>query len=120
MIGELARKMNRPAEAVSVLRALGPDRGELRGWRPYWRELTFALHLLGQHDEELVAAREAARAVSVRCGHRHLRARALVARGDRAGLTSAFNRFDASSASVAARCHHRTGHRGTRGPRAPR
>ncbi|MBC7897923.1 MAG: hypothetical protein H7066_21055 [Cytophagaceae bacterium] len=107
MIGELARKMNRPAEAVSVLRALGPDRGELRGWQPYWRELTFALHLLGQHDEELVAAREAARRYPSDVTIALYELRALAALGDRARLTSAFNRLDASSASVAARASAR-------------
>lgn len=103
MIGELARKMNRPAEAVSVLRALGPDRGELRGWRPYWRELTFALHVLGQHQEELDAAREAARRYPSDVTITIYELRALAASGDRAALTRALDRLDGSSASIAAR-----------------
>jgi hypothetical protein len=32
MVGELARRMNRPSEAVAVLEGMGAERGELRGW----------------------------------------------------------------------------------------
>jgi tetratricopeptide (TPR) repeat protein len=59
MVAEMARKLNRPAEAVRVLTAMGPERGELRGWRAYWRELTWSHHMLGQHRRELRAARQA-------------------------------------------------------------
>jgi len=59
MVGELARKLNRPAEAVAVLEAMGGERGELRGWTPYWRELAWSLHMLGRHEEELGVARRA-------------------------------------------------------------
>ncbi len=103
MIGELARKMNRPAEAVSVLRALGPDRGELRGWRPYWRELTFALHLLGRHDEELVAARDAMRRYPNDVTSAAYELRALAALGDVRAVVTAQGRLDASVASLAER-----------------
>ncbi len=57
MVAEAARRLNRPEEAVRVLRALGPDRGELRGWRPYWRELCYALHMLGDFEAVLATAR---------------------------------------------------------------
>jgi len=103
MIGELARKMNRPAEAVNVLRALGPDRGELRGWRPYWRELTFALHLLGRHDEELVAARDAMRRYPNDVTIAAYELRALAALGDVRAVVTALARLDGSVASVAER-----------------
>jgi DNA-binding SARP family transcriptional activator/tetratricopeptide (TPR) repeat protein len=59
MIGELARDMNRPREAIRVLSAMDPQRGELRGWRVYWRELTYAQHMLGDHRRELRDARRA-------------------------------------------------------------
>lgn len=59
MVGELARKMNRPSEAVAVLEAMGAERGELRGWIPYWRELSWSLHMLGEHERERAATRRA-------------------------------------------------------------
>jgi DNA-binding SARP family transcriptional activator len=58
-VAEQARRLNRPAETVRVLTALGPERGELRGWFTYWRELTDANHMLGKHRAELRAARRA-------------------------------------------------------------
>ncbi len=86
MVAEIARKMNRPLEAVRVLRALGPDHGELRGWSAYWRELTFALHMLSRHDEELAAAREAERRYPTDPFIAQYRVRAHAAQGDRAGM----------------------------------
>jgi DNA-binding SARP family transcriptional activator/TolB-like protein len=58
-VAEQARRLNRPRETIRVLRDLGPERGELRGWVVYWRELTAAHHMLGQHRRELSAARRA-------------------------------------------------------------
>jgi serine/threonine-protein kinase len=55
-IAEEARRLNRPGEAVAVLSALDPGRGEMRGWFFYWLELTQSLHLLGRHGEELDTA----------------------------------------------------------------
>ncbi len=103
MVGELARKMNRPAEAVSVLRALGPDRGELRGWRPYWQELTFAEHLLGNHDAELIAARDAMQRYPDDITIAGYELRAQAARGDRGAVSAALVRLDASLASLGER-----------------
>jgi DNA-binding SARP family transcriptional activator/TolB-like protein len=61
MVGELARDMNRPREALRVLQALGPERGELRGWRMHWREVGYANHMLGDHRRELREARSGRR-----------------------------------------------------------
>jgi DNA-binding SARP family transcriptional activator/tetratricopeptide (TPR) repeat protein len=58
-VAEQARRLNRPRETVRVLTAMGAERGELRGWFAYWRELTAAHHVLGAHREELRAARRA-------------------------------------------------------------
>jgi DNA-binding SARP family transcriptional activator/tetratricopeptide (TPR) repeat protein len=58
-LAEQARRLNRPAEAIRVLQELGPERGELRGWVYYWRELTASRNMLGQHRRELTAARRA-------------------------------------------------------------
>ena len=59
MVGEAHRRLNRPTLAIQALEALGPDRGELRGWLPYWRELAWSWGLLGRHDRALEAALQA-------------------------------------------------------------
>jgi predicted Zn-dependent protease len=53
-----ALKINRPKEAVAWLTSLDPARGSLRTWGFYWERLTQAHHLLGNHREELAAARQ--------------------------------------------------------------
>jgi TolB-like protein/tetratricopeptide (TPR) repeat protein len=52
-----ALRLNRPREAVAILTALDPARGDLRGWSFYWDVLTRAHHVLGEHRAELKAAR---------------------------------------------------------------
>ena len=59
MVAELARMLNRPSEAVSVLEGLGGERGELRGGTAYWRELVWSHHMLGEYEQALAAARRA-------------------------------------------------------------
>lgn len=61
MVSEVARRRGRPHAALAGLRALGPDRGELRGWRPYWRELTAVLYMIRDHEKEWQAAQDAMR-----------------------------------------------------------
>lgn len=107
MVGELARKMNRPDEAIAVLRGLGPDRGELRGWRPYWRELTFALHLRGNHAEELTAAREARRRYPTDVAMITYEVRAHAALGDRDALDESLASLEAAPTSATARASAR-------------
>jgi tRNA A-37 threonylcarbamoyl transferase component Bud32/TolB-like protein len=51
--------VNRPHETVRVSRELQPERGELRGWVLYWRDLAWAHHLLGEHRQELQVVRRA-------------------------------------------------------------
>lgn len=103
MVAEIARKMNRPAEAVSVLHALGPDRGELRGWSAYWRELTYALHMLSRHEEERDAAIEAQRRYPSDASMSVYAARAYAALGDREAMRSVFSAIDASPGSATER-----------------
>ncbi len=101
MVAETARRRAQPAEALRVLRALGPDRGELRGWRPYWRELTGVLHMLGDYDGEQRAAEDA----MVRFGREPVllgyAVRALAARGDSAGVVELIRERDVSPARSA-------------------
>jgi DNA-binding SARP family transcriptional activator/TolB-like protein len=60
--------LDRPYEAIRVLRALDPTRGELRGYEPYWVMLGQALHRVGDYEGELRVARQfrATRPVMVR------------------------------------------------------
>jgi tetratricopeptide (TPR) repeat protein len=58
-MAEEARRRNRPREALRLLGALDPMRGELRGWVFYWVVMAQALHALGEHAQELVVARRA-------------------------------------------------------------
>lgn len=59
MVAELDRRLNRPAQALDHLRSLGAERGELRGWRAYWRELSWSQLMLGDAVGALAAARTA-------------------------------------------------------------
>jgi DNA-binding SARP family transcriptional activator/predicted Zn-dependent protease/TolB-like protein len=56
-VAEQARRLNRPREALRVLREFDPERSELRGAHVYWREMTAAHHMLGEHRRALRAAR---------------------------------------------------------------
>jgi TolB-like protein len=52
-------RLGRPREAVRILDAVEPERGELRGWLHYWQVLCAGLHLQGNHRRELREARRA-------------------------------------------------------------
>jgi len=54
-----ANRRNRPQEARDALLSLDPLREPMKGWLPYWTQLTAAHHMLGEHDAELAAARRA-------------------------------------------------------------
>lgn len=88
---------DRPQDALAALERLDPDRGAIRSWAPYWTLLTHTLHLLGEHERELAAARE----LRIRFPDRRvglvLEARALAALGRAAELDSAI----ASAGSLA-------------------
>jgi DNA-binding SARP family transcriptional activator/TolB-like protein len=80
-VANQALRLNRPRETVRVLTAMGPERGELRGYMGYWRELTTAHHMLGNHRLELKAARRARELYPGRPAALLYEARALVALG---------------------------------------
>lgn len=85
-LADVALDTDRPQEALDALRSLDPDRGEMRGWAPYWNNLTHALHLLGDHGEELKAARELRARYPDRRSGLVFEVRALAAAGDTAGV----------------------------------
>jgi len=94
-LADVATKMGRPEEAIAALETLDPERGAMRGWSAYWLVLTHARHMMGDHQQEL----EAARAMRQRYPDRRvgvaLATRALAAMGDLAQLDSVIE--DASS-----------------------
>lgn len=61
-----ALHLNRPREAIRILNAIDPTRGEVRGWIGYWHGLTIAYHMLGEHETELATAKRAAQVVPER------------------------------------------------------
>jgi len=81
-----ALRLNRPREALRLLSLWDPDRPVAREWTPYWGTLTEAYHLLGRHERELDAAREARRHVPGRLETLAYEARALAALGRLADL----------------------------------
>jgi tetratricopeptide (TPR) repeat protein len=88
----LALVLGRAGQVNEALTALGqanPDRGEMRGWSPYWTQLAHAYHMSGDYEQELAAARE----LQVRYPDRRvalvLEARALAVMGRVAELDSA-------------------------------
>jgi serine/threonine-protein kinase len=87
-LADVAVKMDRPSEALAALESLEPDRGTMRGWSAYWLVMTHALHLLGEHERELEAARTMRRQYPDRRIGLALEARALGALGDVAALDS--------------------------------
>lgn len=82
-VGMSARKANRPAEALTVLRAIDPERD--LGWLSdhvfYWRDLTGAHHALGDYRGEVKAAQRFGRAGPPRLASSYFAARALAGAG---------------------------------------
>jgi TolB-like protein len=56
-----ALRVLRPREALRYLEDLNPERGLIREWPAYWQAAAWAHHLLGQHEDELAAARRGRR-----------------------------------------------------------
>jgi serine/threonine-protein kinase len=61
-VAQSAVRLNRPHEAIGVLRLLGPNSPHAGGAGAYWTLLTGCYHAVGDADEELKAARAARRA----------------------------------------------------------
>ena len=81
--------LGRAREAVERLSAIEPERGELRGWLPYWQTLTTAHHARGSHRQELAVAERARRIHPDDPRARMLELRALAALGRIADLERA-------------------------------
>ena len=56
-----AYRLNRPQEAIRLLKELDPDHGLVKQWEGYWSYLSDAYHALGDYRGELAAVREGQR-----------------------------------------------------------
>jgi serine/threonine protein kinase len=57
MVAAAANRINRPKEAVKILKKIDPEFGNVRRWVGFWSLFTTAHHMLGNHKEELKEAR---------------------------------------------------------------
>jgi len=87
-LAQTANNADRPREALEALERVDPNRGAMRGWSSYYTELTHSLHLLGDHQRELAAARRLRVQYPERRVGLSLEARALGALGRTAELDS--------------------------------
>ncbi|HUF49390.1 MAG TPA: tetratricopeptide repeat protein [Longimicrobiales bacterium] len=79
-LGVAALYTNRPREAIQHLRAVDPERGWLKDWRPYWPVLLEAYHNGGQFAGELQAIADMERARGAAAPAARLRALAALGR----------------------------------------
>jgi predicted Zn-dependent protease len=73
---------NHPRYAVEVLERLDPEAGWMPSWTPYWRRLTEAYHMLGDHRRECEAAQRGRRQHPESTAAVSYEARAYAAMGD--------------------------------------
>lgn len=83
-----AQMVLRPREALRRLEELDPRRGLMREWGSYWFVVAWAHHELGQHGDELAAARRGRQQFLSRLNYLYLELRALAALGRTAELDS--------------------------------
>jgi tRNA A-37 threonylcarbamoyl transferase component Bud32/tetratricopeptide (TPR) repeat protein len=56
-LANAALRLNRPREALRIYSDLDPQRGDMRGWYRYWRDLARAHHRVGDYRAELRVGR---------------------------------------------------------------
>jgi serine/threonine protein kinase len=76
-----ARASNRPRECIEAYSSLDPEASWWRGWPYYWKEITSAYHMLGEHEKELDAALKGRNQYPSNLGALNNEIRALVALG---------------------------------------
>ena len=79
--GDKALDLNRPREGLEILSTWDPTRTAVRLWTPYWKSVTEAHHMLGDHDAELREARLGRSQIPGRLETLWYEARALAALG---------------------------------------
>jgi tetratricopeptide (TPR) repeat protein len=55
----IAISLNKARQAREALESLDPATEPMRGWFPYWNQLTWSYYMLGEYDNQLAAARRA-------------------------------------------------------------
>ncbi len=80
VVGQLANHINRPQEAVDLISPVDPEI-YFKTWTVYWRDLTNAHHMLGNHKQELKEARRGRKQHPESLGVFYLEMRALAALG---------------------------------------
>jgi TolB-like protein len=83
-----AMRVLRGREALKRLRELDPERGLMRHWGDYWSAVAWTQHMLGEHQDELAAARRGRQLYPSNGHFRFLELRALAALGRAAELDS--------------------------------
>lgn len=83
-----AMRVLRAREALKRLRELNRERGLMRHWGDYWSALAWTQHMLGEHQDELAAARRGRQLYPSNGHFRFLELRALAALGRDAELDS--------------------------------
>jgi TolB-like protein len=83
-----ALRVLRPREALKRLQELDPGSGLMREWGDYWSAVAWAQHMLGEHQDELAAARRGRQLYPSNGHFRFLELRALAALGRAAELDS--------------------------------
>jgi tetratricopeptide (TPR) repeat protein len=81
-----ANRLNRPREAVRLLKGLDPDHGLVKRWAGYWSFLSDAYHSAGDYPGELGVAREGRRRYPESLAFLYHEAKALAALGRMADL----------------------------------
>ncbi len=81
LAGAWAQWSNHPRAAVEILTSVDPQQGFLRNYPAYWSWLSTPLHMLGEYDRELDAARRGRQQFSDRHPPLWIEMRALAAMG---------------------------------------
>ena len=79
--GWSALRINRPREAIRVLKTADPESLFIKDWFPYWNCYAYAYHMLGEHKKELKIARQGRKFYPDRCDALWVEMRALAAMG---------------------------------------
>jgi serine/threonine protein kinase/tetratricopeptide (TPR) repeat protein len=79
--GWSALRINRPREAIQVLKTADPESIIMKGWIPYWNCYAYAYHMLGEHKKELKIAQQGRKYYPDRYDALWIEMRALAAMG---------------------------------------
>ena len=93
-----AYRLNRPQEAIGLLRALDPDHGLVKRWAGYWSYLSQAYHSLTDYEGELAVVTEGRRRYPENLPLLYDQARALAGLGRLDGVAASLDAMQALQA----------------------